>query len=134
MSLDERNELLNQKLDQTDLPDAVNTLIRDARRRRRQFKLLMVVILIDIILTVGLAMLTVKTHTIAAQSESNRDAIVAYCKSTNEARANNKLLWDHLIDMSEDRKRTPEQQKVFDDFKAFVNKTYAPRDCSNVVE
>lgn len=129
-SLEQRNDTLNKQIDSTDLPAAIQTLIADARKRRRQLRLLALSICLDVLLTVALGWLSVRTHSIATQSESNKQAIVMSCQQTNDARASNEQLWKYLLSLPTPNAPTLQQQAVRKQFSAFIDKTFAPRDCS----
>lgn len=133
MSLDERNEELNRKIDHTDLSSAVDTLIKDAKKRKRQVILLSLSIGLDLLLTVGLGFLSIQTHNVASQSENNKVALVRSCETTNDARASNKALWDYLLALPSNEPATSAQQSEIDSFKAFIDKTFAPRDCKHLI-
>lgn len=134
MSLDERNEALNKKLDATELPRAVDTLIKDADRRKKQVRLLAFSIALDFVLTIGLSFLSIQTHGIAGRSESNEQAIVRSCEANNESRAKNKIIWSYLLSQPQTQPVPPDQQAQRDRFSKLVNDTFAPRDCNNVVK
>ncbi len=133
MNLEQRNAELDKKIESTDLPNAVDTLLKDAKSRRRQIKLLALTVAFDVLLTIGFGYITLKTHDIATKADSNSAAIVRSCESTNESRANNKKLWDYILALPPRTERTPAQTEQLADFQAFVDKTFAPRNCSTVV-
>lgn len=132
MSLDSRNEDLNQKIGDTDLPSAVATLVKDAKKRKRQLRLLATSIILDIVLTVGLTFLSIRTHNLAVTADSNHSAIVRSCESSNDARASNKQLWHFLLDLPTPNAQTIQQQTNRDKFSMYVDKTFAPRDCNAI--
>lgn len=132
MGLDERNAVLNQKIDDTDLPNAVATLIKDAHRRKRQLTVLTISIILDLALTIGLGFVSIRTHNLAATAENNKQAILRNCQTSNEARANNKQLWDYLLNLPTPNAPTLQQQQVRIQFGAYVDKTFAPRNCSKM--
>lgn len=131
-SLDSRNAQLDQKIEATDLPKAVQTLVKDAARRKHQLIMLAITIGVDVLLTIGFGYVTIRTHNLASQADSNRDAIVRSCETTNEGRANNKKLWVYILGLSPSQQRTPEQTRSLDKFRAFVDETFAPKDCSTI--
>lgn len=132
MNLEQRNKQLEEKLKDSDLPKAVTILIKDAKKRKRNEKILAVSVILDILLTIGFGFITIRTHRLAVQAETNRNSIVRTCQSSNEARANNKLLWDHIIDITNKPPASPEETKGRIDFKAFIDKTFEQRDCSKL--
>lgn len=135
--IDQRNKELDKKIEHTDLPDAVQVLIKDAKRRRHQLLALTVSLILDFLLTIGLFAVSVKTQQVAGQADSNHQAIVRSCEASNEARANNKALWDYILELPPNPTQGPlsaDQQKQREDFKIFVAKTFAARDCSAIKE
>lgn len=134
MSLNSRNDELNERLDATDLPKAVYVLVKDAHKRKRQMKLLAISIALDLILTGGLAALSFKTHSLAKQAESNRTAIIRNCETSNDARSKNNELWQFAFNLPETTKPTPQQQDNIDKFKAKVDDTFMLRDCNKALE
>ena len=133
MNLDQRNDELNHKLDESDINEAVFILIKDAKKRKQQIFALAFTIALDIILTLCLILLSFKTSDIASQAENNKQALKRSCETTNAARANNKELWDYLLSLPPREPRTTEEQKQLDAFKEFVNKTFAEKDCNKLV-
>lgn len=130
MDLDRRNEELNKKIDETDLPTAVAILVSDAHKRKRQLRLIVISIFLDLFLTLGLGYLSIQTHGIASQAENNKEALVQSCKTSNEARSNNKQIWDFLLNVQTPNTPTLQQKQVRDQFQSLVNNTFAPRDCN----
>lgn len=132
MSLNSRNDELNEKLDGTDLPKAVQVLVKDAKKRKRQVRLLAISITLDIILTLGLAFLSLQTRELAAKAENNHNAIVRNCETSNDARSRNKELWDFAFNLPATSVPTAQQQDNIDKFKAKVDDTFTLRDCSQI--
>lgn len=132
-TLDERNQELNDKIAGSDLDQAVAALLADAKKRRRQIRLLFISIILDILLTIGLTGLSLVTHQLASNAENAQDAIIHSCQVGNEARANNKQLWAYLLSLPTPNPPTLEQQKVRQQFADFVDKTFAPRDCNKEI-
>lgn len=132
MSLDDRNDELNRKIGETNLPDAVISLAKTAKQNRNRIRLLAISIILDILLTIGLGLLAVQTHTTANKAESNSQALVASCQSVNDARANNKTLWDYLLSLPTPIAPTLQQQQVRNQFSVFLNKTFAQKNCDQL--
>jgi hypothetical protein len=64
----------------------------------------------------------------------NRQAQVVTCESGNEARAAQVRLWSTVLDLSAQvSPQTPERARAADEFRAYVVRTFAPRDCQAVV-
>lgn len=68
----------------------------------------------------------------AAYTKQLRDQQVATCESSNESRALNVRLWDYVLSFPPSRPRTQAQEKQLELFKAFMRKTFAPRDCTKI--
>lgn len=131
-TLDNRNKELDKKLGNIDLNKAVSTLINDAKRSKRRVRLLAISLLFDLLLTLGLGVVSVKTHNAAVQAETNKAALLRSCQTTNEARANNAVLWDYLLALQPEKPLTPNEIKFRTEFTALKVKTFAPRDCSTI--
>lgn len=67
-----------------------------------------------------------------AYTKSVHDQQVATCQSGNESRKLQVQLWDYVLGFPPSRPRTEAQDKQIADFKAYVHKTFAPRDCSKI--
>lgn len=128
-NLEERDDELNQKMADHPADEAIAVLVKDARRSKRRLQLLTISVILDILLTIGLAIVSYKTSELAHLAQSNRQAVLANCEVSNESRQNNRVLWDYALSLPPQQPLTPEQQKVRADFKTFVNKTFAERDC-----
>lgn len=132
MSLDTRNDELDEKLVHNPIDEAVASLMRADSRRRRQVAILAFSIVLDLVLTVGLFVVSVRTQHIAEQADNNKQALLRNCETGNEARANNKKLWGYILSIPSTDPSTPERDKRIADFKQFIDTTFAPRDCSKI--
>lgn len=131
MSLNDRNAELNKQLEANPIDQQISNLTRADQRNRRHIILLALSLLFDLVLSLVLAYGWHTNHNLAIRAETNRDAIVRGCETSNEARAKNKQLWAYILELPtpDGQPRTPEQQKRLDDFRMFVDDTFAPRDC-----
>ena len=68
----------------------------------------------------------------AAKAEQVRTQQVATCQSSNEARKLQVQLWEYVLSFPPSRPRTEVQEQQIKDFKAFMRKTFAQRDCSKI--
>jgi hypothetical protein len=134
MKLDERNEELDRKINETKLPDAVKILIADAKKRRYQMIALTASLLLDFLITIILGFVAAQTHSTASKAESNQQALVRACQTSNAARANNKQLWTYLLSLPPPSIPTTQQKQVRDQFSDFIDKTFAPSDCSKIAK
>lgn len=129
MSLDSRNDDLNKKIEDTDLPNAVAVLLKDARKRRRQLRWLATALALDFLLMIAIAVLLVRTSDIAKLSQSNQQALIQNCETANDSRTKQLTLWRYVLSITPDQPRTPEQEAMVKDFTKFIQTTFAPRDC-----
>lgn len=125
MNLEQRNAKLEEKLKETELPGAVAVLIKDAAKRKKQLRLLTIIICLQLLLTVFGVFTFIQTS-------NNHVDIVRNCESSNEARANSRKIWDYILDQPAPTPPTPEQQARIDKFKKLVVDTYMPRNCENL--
>lgn len=129
MSLDDRNAELNEKLEQNPIDSQIAALIKADARRKSQVRLLFICFGLLIALSVVLGYVSWKTNQIARVAQSNRAAVIANCEVANQSRDDQRQLWSYVISLTPERPRTDEQQERTDDFEAYVNKTFAHRDC-----
>lgn len=135
MSLDDRNAVLEQKLEHNPIDESIASLVAADQRRRRHVRILAISLALDVLLTIGFGYITARTHSLAAQAESNHQSLVRNCETGNEARTKNKQLWTYILSLppsNDGQASTPEQQRRVDDFKKFLDETFALRDCNNI--
>lgn len=128
--LDKRNEELDEKMSQTSIEESIASIVRDAAKRKTQVAILAVLVAFSIMLGIFVGLLGLVTHRIAIQAESNKQAIIHNCETSNIARANNKQLWGYLLNIPPKSPLSADDQAQLDKFKGFVDTTFAPRDCS----
>jgi len=129
MSLDDRNAELDKKLEENPIDEIVGSLVRADRRRKGQVRWLALSLALDVLLTLAFGWVTIQTHRISTKAESNQNAIARSCETSNEARKNNLVLWDYILEIPPVQPLTAEQLQQRDQFKVFVQKTFAQRDC-----
>lgn len=134
MNLEQRNADLDKKLKDTDIPQAIDTLIKDAKRRKRHVRLLAISLALDVLLTVAFGYISIRTADLASKADSNRAALVRSCETANQSRSDNREIWDYVLELSQRPSTTPAEQETRDKFVAKVNETFKPRNCSEVVE
>lgn len=105
---------------------------RFGRRNRRMIWWLAVSLLLDVVLTVVVAVVAVEVNHASDKAAQVHSQQVATCLSTNEGRKLNVQLWDYVLSIPPSRPRTEEQDKRIADFRVFLHKTFAPRDCSRI--
>jgi hypothetical protein len=102
------------------------------RRNRRMIWVLVGSVVFELLLTVVIAFVAVQAGNASDKATRAHDQQVATCQTTNEARANNKKLWDYLLDLPPATPRTSVQDEQLDSFRAYVGRTFAPRDCTKI--
>lgn len=139
MSLDDRADALDEKLKDNSIDKSVEILVNDAKKRNRQILILAISLILDVVLTVGFAILSIQAQKTAAATRSNREAVVTSCKTGNEFRKTEGQLWEHILSIQPVfNNLTPEQQTQRDqtvaNFKKYLATTFAPRDCNKIIE
>lgn len=122
MSLDERNGELEEKLKHNPIDEQIAALVRADRLRKWQ---IFALALMAALLAYG----WYQNRSLAIQAESNKDAIIRNCETSNESRKNQRDLWAYVISLTPEQPRTETQQNRTDEFQKFVDKTFAQRDC-----
>lgn len=139
MSLEERSNELDKKLEDNDIDNSIDILVKDAKRRRIQLQIVTATVIIDFILTIGLIFVSINTNNALIAAQNNKDALVLSCKSGNDFRVSEASLWNHILEIQPVLQNlTPEQQvqrdKTVADFKKYLQTTFATRDCNNIVK
>lgn len=112
----------------------IQRLTAYGRRNRRLIWGLVISIILDLALTVSVAIVAVQAHDANGAANQNRVSAIAACQSTNVARAQNQQLWDYLLAISQPRPGESAAQrargeKALAEIRAKVATTFAPRDC-----
>ena len=128
-NLEQRDNELNRQMAEHPAEESIRVLVKDANRSKRRVRILTISVILDVLLTIGLAAVSYKTSEVAHLAQSNKQAVIANCEVANESRKNNHDLWDFAFSLSPDQPQTPEQQQRAAEFREFVNKTFAQRDC-----
>lgn len=128
-NLEQRDDELNRQMEKHPAEESIAVLVKDAHRRKRQLRLLTISVTLNIILTLGFGYPAYKTNQTASLAQSNKNAVIANCEVSNQSRADNRALWDFIFALPQDQPPTPEQQKRAEQFKGFVAKTFAERNC-----
>lgn len=107
------------------------------KKNRRLIHALGWSIVVDLLLSIGLAFAINQSHdatenatraaaSAAEASANNATTIKNTCLASNETRKSNIQLWNYLFNLAPP---TAPPSPAVVDFKAFVEKTFAPRDC-----
>jgi len=68
-----------------------------------------------------------------AAASANRDALVINCKNANDTRAANRAIWGFWITLLlQQNDVSPGQLRWANDYRDYINKAYAERDCNNL--
>ena len=129
MSLAERSDELDKKLANNPIDNSIETLAKDARRARRNVRLLAISIGLDFALTIALTVLSFQTSHLANLAQTNKAAVVQNCETANDSRAAQRQLWGYVLSLTPQQPRTPEQQDRVNEFAKFVDETFKARDC-----
>lgn len=128
-----RSDDLDRKLQEhPDIDKSVKTLIEGSKRMRTLINLVIVSLVFEFFLTVAIAYVFSVAQYNKSNVVSNQKALVASCNAGNEFRKSNLVLWQYILNIPTDRVPTPEQTQRTQNFQAFLDKTFALRDCSNL--
>lgn len=128
-NLEERSDELDKQMAEHPAEESIRVLVKDADRSKRRMRILTISVILDILLTIGLAAVSFKTSEIAHLAQTNRQAVLANCQTANESRRNNRELWEFAFTLTPNQPQTDAQKAQTQTFKEFVAKTFAERDC-----
>lgn len=121
-----RDAELNARLADTNV---IEELRRMGHRNRTLIRLLSVLIVLNILLTAGLAVSAVRSTQALNQAVTTQAQLRALCLSGNESRTAQAQLWDYVLQLPPISPRTPEQQLEVDAIRAYVHQLFALRKC-----
>lgn len=102
-----------------------------ARRFRHIVATLAVSLVLDLALTVVVAVFAVQAHDASQTAESAASSNLALCRASNVSRAQTIGVWTHLLTDLGPPKTTA--ARVFEtDFVAYLHSVYAPRNCARL--
>jgi hypothetical protein len=127
MSLDNRNAELEQRLKDNPIDEQIAVLARAGKR-------LKLIVMMLAVLTAGLGLVTVQTYRLADRAEKTDIALVRDCESRNESRASNREIWNYIIQVTNRPDQNSAQKKIRNDFIDKLDRTFAPKDCSKVIQ
>lgn len=114
------------------LSKRIGQLTEYGRRNRRLIRWTIAGVLLDVVLTVGLVLSYSKANHADDQASRAHDQQISTCVASNASRADVRELWGKLFKLSPSAPQTEEQKKRLADFRAYIDKTYAARDCSKI--
>jgi hypothetical protein len=106
--------------------------IRYGRRNRHLIWGLVVSLVLDLALTIAVVGVGVATNQANSKANEAHSQQIATCRSGNEARAVNIQLWDYIFSVKPVTPRTAAQEGQIAEFKKYVHRAFAPRDCSKI--
>jgi hypothetical protein len=107
------------------LGDRLEEATRYGRRNRHMIWGLVVSLVLDVALTIALTVVAIQGHNVHSQQ-------VATCRAGNDARRAQTQVWDYILSLQPSEPLTAQQRKQIADFKTFVRRALAPRDCSRL--
>lgn len=116
----------------TDLSERLGDTLAYGHRNRRMIWGLIISLALDLVLTAGLTISLIQSDRASNEARSVHRQQVVICESGNEGRALNVKLWTYVLSIPPPQSRTHEQEKRVAEFKVFLTKTFAPRDCGKV--
>jgi hypothetical protein len=108
------------------------TLARRASSNRRMIYTLAASLALDLLLTVALLLVGIRANNAGERADQVHAQQVATCQTSNEARRAQTQLWDYLLALPAPRPRTAAETKQLDQFRAYVHRVFAARDCSRI--
>lgn len=91
-------------------------------------------VLIELVLIVVLAFALNRVDDANDRSVRNTEYAVDNCLLANDTRAKQRELWATVLKLSDDPDDTAQDRAEAETFRAYVNDTFADRDCSKVTE
>ena len=107
----------------------IEALVRSSRRNWLLIRILGVSVALDVLLSGGVGYLAYEASRTAQQAASLQVQLHTTCVAGNEPRAGQITLWHYLLDLPPTSPRTPEQQQQAVQFRAYVDRLFAPRRC-----
>jgi hypothetical protein len=122
----------------TGMAGELNRLGAYGKRNRRLIWFTIVSLAVDVALTVVVGLLAVQSHHASVTAQHASASNLALCQAGNTARAQNRELWDHLIQESltsaprpgETPAQRAQAKKELDGLRSYVNTIFGSRNCS----
>jgi hypothetical protein len=130
MAEDQRNADKEALVTARVLADALTGVQAEMKRLRRYGKSNRKFILLDIVLTLGLALSgVVSVHAVQSADNAN-SAQLALCQAGNVARDQQVQLWEYVLHLSAGKHQTAAQKQVAATFDHHLHVLFAPRNCA----
>lgn len=114
----------------SELGAEIQALRNYGRRNRRYIAGLAISLALDIILSVVVAFVAVTAAQANDLATQNHNTQVATCESSNQSRLVTVNLWNYILDSASKNNADAAKLKQIQDFRAYMQKAYAQRDCS----
>jgi hypothetical protein len=115
-----------------DMSEQVVALSNVIKRDRRRLIVLAVSVVLDIVLSIAVAFFAFTATSAKSTAEQNRHDARVTCQATNEARVQQIQLWDFVLNLSASGMQTPAEKARAQQFRAYVARVFAPRDCGQL--
>jgi len=104
------------------------------KQNRHYIWALAVSLLLDVVLTVVVVIVAGQARDANNLATANRNSQIETCNSSNVARQTSRELWNYILDVAakQPENETPDRKRQLADFRAYMEKTYAPRDCAQI--
>jgi hypothetical protein len=119
----------------TDMTAELQRLAAYGHRNRRMIWGLIISIILDLVLTVTIAIVAVQAHDANTAAAAAKQSELALCTAGNAARAQQVTLWTHLLTLPRapgSPPRTKAQQQEISAFGVYVKSIFHPRDCAHL--
>lgn len=118
----------------SELKEEIRNLQVYGRRNRHYIIGLGISLLFDLLLSVVVIIVAIQANNANDRANANYQYQVDTCNASNAARQTSRDLWNYVLDAASKNpaNSTPERKKQIDDFRVYMENSYAPRDCSKV--
>lgn len=113
----------------TRVKHALDRLERGGHANNLMIRALAVVVGFELALGIVLTVVAWETLQVANTAQEAARSQRSQCLATNEARAAQVRLWDYILDTPPSTPRTPEQSKQVAQFRDYVHRSFAQREC-----
>lgn len=128
-----RSDALDKRIKASGSVDkSIENLIKASESNRKLINWVIISIIFEVVLTMVVIYVAVRTSQNTIRIERNRDILVNNCVVGNEFRATEKSFWEYILTIPPDQPVTPQQQQRIDAFKVKLDETFAQRPCEQL--
>lgn len=113
-----------------ELVEKADELANYGHRNRTMIWLLAFAVVL--ILAAGIVVNAVRASNAADLARQVHDTQVATCQQGNATRLQQIQIWDYVLAVPPAKPPSAQEQKIRADFKAYVHRVFAPRNCSKI--